>query len=97
MTGRHARVVYNLDAPAGGLVSCEATAVPHPESASCVAPVAAPEACYVCGNGPHERVELHDYWSKSDAARYFAAEPSGGSYPSMSAVETLDPREAVYL
>lgn len=97
MTGRHARVVHDLDAPV--LVACEATTVPHPETATCVAPrvAVAPEPCYVCGGAPHGRLELHDYWSTSDAARHFAGEPSGGTLPSMSAVETLDPREAVYL
>lgn len=51
--------------------------------------------CYVCGGQKHEPTELHAFWSITDAAREFAAMP-GGTYPSMTAVETLDPREAVY-
>lgn len=79
-------------------VRCEATDIPHPENATCESPTPAPapERCYVCGNGPHERVELHDYWPMSEAAAYFASEPQG-SIPSMTAAETLDPREAVHL
>lgn len=36
MSGRHARVVYDLDAPA--LVVCEATNVPHAEGLTCDEP-----------------------------------------------------------
>lgn len=55
------------------------------------------EACYVCDEGPHERTELHDYWPVSQAASEFARQDAGagGSIPSMTAVETLDSREAV--
>lgn len=51
--------------------------------------------CYVCGSGLHAPTDSHDYWSTADAARHFAAEPNG-TLPSMTAVETLDPREAVF-
>jgi hypothetical protein len=54
-----------------------------------------PESCYVCGGGSHSPVESHNYWSTSEAEAEFAAMPSGADIPSMSAVETLDPREAV--
>lgn len=55
----------------------------------------APSACYVCGGAEHPPAELHTFWANADAARFFAAEPQG-TIPSMTAVETLDPREAVY-
>lgn len=51
--------------------------------------------CYICGGPEHAPTGLHRFWSIADARREFAAEPSG-QMPSMSAVETLDPREAVY-
>lgn len=54
----------------------------------------APAACSVCGRPEHlEQIEGHVYWSNADAAREFAQLP-GGTVPSMTAVETLDPREA---
>jgi hypothetical protein len=54
----------------------------------------APMACYICGGSKHAPTELHAYWPNADAARHFAA-LTDGPLPSMSAVETLDPREAV--
>lgn len=54
----------------------------------------APSACYICGGGEHPPTELHSFWSNADAARHFAAIPEG-VLPSMTAVETLDPREAL--
>lgn len=51
--------------------------------------------CYVCGSPEHAPTELHRFWPIADARREFAAEPSG-PFPSMSAAETLDPREAIY-
>lgn len=54
----------------------------------------APSACYVCGGGEHPPAELHTYWPNADAARYFDRQPAG-ALPSMTAAETLDPREAV--
>ena len=51
--------------------------------------------CYVCGGPEHAPYELHRFWSIADARREFYGQPSGPA-PSMSAVETLDPREAVY-
>jgi hypothetical protein len=53
------------------------------------------DLCYICDQPKHPRVDVHDFWSKADAARSFAAEPVG-DLPSMTAVETLDPREAIY-
>jgi hypothetical protein len=53
------------------------------------------EPCYICGYAEHAPTPEHNYWSTSDALREFASEPTG-QYPSMSAVETLDPREAIY-
>lgn len=55
-------------------------------------------ACFICGNGPHEPTTTHVYWSTLDAFQEASAldARSGGSYPSMTAAETLDPREAVY-
>lgn len=35
------------------------------------------EKCYVCGYGPHAPTDLHRYWSETDAAAEFAAEPQG--------------------
>lgn len=52
--------------------------------------------CYVCGGGYHEPTPYHVFWSVEQAAAYFEKESQGGSFPSMSAVETHDPREAVY-
>lgn len=58
-----------------------------------------PDACYVCGDGPHSPVinddSSHDYWSNTDATRHFGRLPDGTT-ASMTAVETLDPREAVH-
>ncbi len=56
-----------------------------------------PDVCFIC-NRPAEHPHVgHDYWSNSDAEAYFAREDARTSarIPSMSAVETLDPREAV--
>ena len=57
-------------------------------------------ACFVCGHGAHEQTG-HTYWPTADAmaeARAYdraAAQVGASTTPSMSAVETLDPREAV--
>jgi hypothetical protein len=37
-TGRHAKTVYNLDAPVIALVRCDATDVPHPLKPNCTNP-----------------------------------------------------------
>lgn len=63
------------------------------------APVAAiaprdPAACYICGRAEHEPDELHKFWSNAEAQRDFEGIPDG-LMPSMTAAETLDPREAV--
>ena len=58
------------------------------------------DRCFVCGGGPHEPTDLHSFWSEADAwaeavehdRKVIAA--GGPAYPSMSATETLDPREA---
>lgn len=55
----------------------------------------APSACYICGLSEHPPTDLHSFWSNAEADRFFAAAPEGPS-PSMTATETLDPREAVY-
>lgn len=61
-----------------------------------------PRACYVCGGGPHADTDLHRYWSNAAADAEFAehdrmvAAAGGPTYPSMTAVETVDPREAIY-
>lgn len=55
----------------------------------------ASSACYICGGDKHEPTAEHAYWSNADADRHFAGEPVG-SLPSMTAAETLDPREAIY-
>ena len=65
------------------------------------APHLAPTACFVCGSGPHEPTDLHRYWSNAEAAAEAADQDrriaAGGPFwPSMTDVETLDPREAVY-
>ncbi len=53
--------------------------------------------CFVCGYGPHGPLELHSFWSVADARReadeYDAR--AAVAYPSMTAAETLDPREAI--
>ena len=60
------------------------------------------DRCFICGGAEHAPTELHSFWSTRDAlgeaAEYDrrAAAAGGPIYPSMSAVETLDPREAVY-
>ena len=56
------------------------------------------DTCYICGGPEHKPTPEHDFWPKAEAARFFAREDArlGGSLPSMTAVETLDPREAVY-
>lgn len=60
------------------------------------------DRCFICGDEEHEPRELHVFWSRRDAlgeaAEYDrrAAQAGAVSTPSMSAVETLDPREAVY-
>jgi hypothetical protein len=51
--------------------------------------------CYICGEGVHARIDVHDFWSIADARREFSSQPEG-PMPSMSAAETLDPREAVF-
>jgi hypothetical protein len=62
----------------------------------------APTACFICGGGPHEPTELHRYWSNAEAEAEAAeidrkaAAGGGPLWPSMTDVETLDPREAVY-
>lgn len=53
-----------------------------------------PDHCYVCGDAIHAATIGHGFWSNTDARKWFDAQPDGGS-PSMTAVETLDPREAV--
>jgi len=59
-------------------------------------------ACFVCGGEPHEPTELHRYWSNAEAEAEAAeidrrvAAAGGALWPSMTDVETLDPREAVY-
>lgn len=53
-----------------------------------------PENCYICGEPEHAPTDMHGFWSNADAWREFAAEPTG-NLPSMTAAETLDPREAV--
>ena len=59
-----------------------------------------PENCYVCGHGPHEPRSSaggHDFWSNADAKVFFDQQDARlrAPLPSMTAVETLDPREAV--
>jgi hypothetical protein len=64
MTGRHARVVYNIDPPQE-LVRCESSNIPHPMTGACEYP--------------------HNAGYADDLTR--------DRIPSMTAVETLDPRE----
>lgn len=55
--------------------------------------------CYIC-NQPAEAPHVgHGYWSNADAKTYFEQETrrTVARIPSMTAVETLDPREAVTL
>lgn len=59
------------------------------------APHLAPSACYICGLSEHPPTELHSFWSNAEADLFFAAQTEGQS-PSMTAAETLDPREAVF-
>lgn len=49
--------------------------------------------CFICNRAEHEPT-THEFWATDDALAFAAAEPQGAT-PSMSAVETLDPREAV--
>lgn len=54
--------------------------------------------CYVCdAPGQHAPTPLHNYWSYADADAYFTGQDSRlkASIPSMTAVETLNPCEAV--
>ena len=59
------------------------------------------DRCFICGGEEHEPRELHTFWSTRDAfaeAEEYdrrAAAAGTPSIPSMTAVETLDPREAV--
>lgn len=57
------------------------------------------KACFICGKGPHRPVDdkhsKHSYWRTSDADSGFADQRGDGPLPSMTAAETLDPREAV--
>lgn len=55
-----------------------------------------PERCFICGDGPHEPTPEHDYWALSAARAHHFGLPSGPE-PSMTAAETLDPREAPYV
>lgn len=54
--------------------------------------------CFICGREAHEPTPLHVYWSVADAFREAADYDARSSVspPSMTAVETHDPREAVY-
>ena len=60
------------------------------------------DLCFICGGAEHEPRELHSFWSTRDAlgeaAAYDreAAKRGGAILPSMTAAETLDPREAIY-
>jgi len=56
-----------------------------------------PRACYVCDNPESGSHVGHTYWANEDAEQYFADETArmSAKIPSMSAAETLDPREAV--
>ncbi|WP_091232514.1 hypothetical protein [Microbacterium sp. 3J1] len=66
----------------------------------------APSSCFICGRAPHEPLSdedgTHAYWSNADADAEAAEHDrqvvaaGGPTYPSMTDVETLDPREAVY-
>lgn len=53
--------------------------------------------CFICGGGEHAPTELHSFWSTEDAMREAVEHDRRSStpLPSMTAVETLDPREAV--
>lgn len=59
------------------------------------------DRCFICSGAEHAPTD-HDFWSTREALaeatehdrRVIAA--GGPIYPSMSAVETLDPREAIY-
>lgn len=53
-------------------------------------------ACYICGRAEHPPTDEHAFWSNAEADREFSLMPAG-PMPSMTAVETLDPREAVVL
>lgn len=54
--------------------------------------------CFICGGAPHAPYASHEFWSVdaafAEAHAYDAR--AQAAQPSMSAVETLDPREAVY-
>ena len=54
--------------------------------------------CFICGEGAHVPYASHGYWSRQEAfAEAYAYDARAvGAQPSMSAVETHDPREAVY-
>ena len=60
------------------------------------------DRCFICGGAEHAPTELHEFWSTRDALgeaaehdrRVIAA--GGPIYPSMTAAETLNPREAIY-
>ena len=60
------------------------------------------DRCFICGGEEHAPRELHAFWSTRDAmgeaAEYDRRAAAAGTVttPSMSAVETLDPREAVF-
>lgn len=60
------------------------------------------DLCFICGGPEHAPFELHSFWSTRDALGEAeewdreAAKAGAASVPSMSAAETLDPREAVY-
>lgn len=57
-----------------------------------------PENCFVCGKSEHRFNGGHKFWSNAEADAYFRREAARhpAATKSMSAVETLDPREAVY-
>jgi hypothetical protein len=54
-------------------------------------------ACFVCGGGPHAPYALHSYWPEPEALAAFQAEAGQAAEPSLSAAETFDAAEAVYL
>jgi len=55
------------------------------------------DRCFVCGGEEHAPTELHAFWSTRDAMAEAARADARtvAPLPSMSAAETLDPREAV--
>lgn len=57
-----------------------------------------PNCCYVCDLPAEAKHVGHTYWSNADALAEFEAQSRrvvAARIPSMTAAETLDPREAV--